>query len=569
MKIKKRHENHQTSNKVETSKAWARPDVLLASLAINLLALALPTVILQVYDRIIPNQAYSTFTLLICGMLVVVFLDSVLKIFRSKILSWEAARFDHKKSLKAMNKILDMNTTDFQKYPPGYYLDKMHALEQVQEFYSGQSLLLAMDFPFVLLFLALIYAIAGTLVFIPLTLLLLFIIVSFITGRKLRKALDTKSSMEDRRQNFVIETLQGIHTIKSMAMEPFMIRRYERLQEQSADSVYELAKINSMVSGIGATFSQLATISFVSIGSLFVINGQLSIGAIAAGTMLSSRAMQPGMKAMGLWTQFQGISLAYAKVQQLFNFANETSGTNKPKHGVKGELCLHNVSFQYDNHNRKLLDEVNLTINPGESIGISGSNGAGKSTTISLMSGYREPTEGYISLDGIPLDEWDIEYLREQVGIVPQRGILFEGTILENMTLYREGDTVEQALELAKLLGLEEIIARLPAGLDTQVGGAAVDTLSEGVRQKIIMVRSLVGHPKLILLDDANANFDIKNDNKLLTLLKKFKGDRTMVIVSHRPSFLRMCDRQYILKDGKFIEQTIEFPSTKKVSVNG
>ena len=258
---------------------------------------------------------------------------------------------------------------------------------------------------------------------------------------------------------------------------------------------------------------------------------------------------------MGLWTQFQGVSLAHDRVHELFSLPNEKTGSHKSDDGIKGEIEFSNVSFSYPN-NDILLSHVNLSIKAGESIGLTGSNGAGKSTTISLISSYLEPTEGTITLDGVPLNEWDLEYLREQIGIVPQKGILFEGTILENMTLYREGNAIEQALELAKLLGLEEIIARLPNGLDTQVGGAAVDTLSEGVRQKIIMVRSLVGHPKLILLDDANANFDIKNDNKLLKLLTSMKGKRTMIIVSHRPSFLRMCDRQFMLKNGQFIEVT-------------
>ena len=156
-------------------------------------------------------------------------------------------------------------------------------------------------------------------------------------------------------------------------------------------------------------------------------------------------------------------------------------------------------------------------------------------------------------MDGKDILEYDLEYLRSQVGIVPQKGILFEGTILENMTLYREGKAIDHAIELAQMLGLDEIISGLPDGLDTQVGGSAVDILSEGVRQKIIMVRSLVGHPSIMLFDDANANFDIKNDQLLLEMLKVLKGDRTMVIVSHRPSFLRLCDRQFQLREGRVV----------------
>ena len=542
------------STRFQAPRTWRRPVVLLCSLCINMLALALPMVILQIYDRIIPNQAVDTFLFLMIGLAVVVLMDTLLKIFRSLILGWEGARFDHRESLKAMNHILDADSIEFDSHSAGYYLDKMQALEQIQEFYSSQSVLLMMDFPFVVIFLVLIWIIAGPLIAIPIALLGLFVVVSFLTGRNLQRALETRMTMEDRRQNFIIEALRGVHTIKSMAMEPFMQRRYERLQSQSADSVYDLSRINSVVQGIGATFSQIAVVIFVGIGSLSVVDGDLTMGALAAGTMLSSRVLQPGLRAMGFWTQFQSVRLASKKIGQLFALAQERKDGYRSEEGLRGEITLQDVSFKYPGQERNLLESVNLRIGAGEAIGITGSNGSGKSTLINLMSGFLKPDRGRILLDGRDIQDYDLELLRSQIGIAPQKGILFEGTILDNLTLYREGEAADQAIELAQMLGLGEIIASLPEGLDTRVGGAAVDTLSEGVRQKIVLVRSLVGHPKIMLLDDANANFDIKNDNKFLRAVQNFKGDRTMVIVSHRPSFLRICDRQFALRDGRLIE---------------
>ncbi|HEB96899.1 MAG TPA: ATP-binding cassette domain-containing protein [Sedimenticola thiotaurini] len=529
---------------------WRRPSVLFASLAINLLALALPTVILQIYDRIIPNRALDTFSLLMIGMLGVIVLDTLLKIFRSIIMSWEGARFDHIESLRVMNRILDADPLEFDEKPAGYYLDRMQALEKVQEFYSGQSALLVLDFPFAVVFLALIWVITGPLILIPIGLLALFMIISVITGKNLHRALEERNRMEDRRQNFIIETLRGIHTIKSMAMEPFMLRRYERLQGQSASSVYELSRINSVVQGIGATFSQLAVVTFVAIGSLSVVAGDLSVGALAAGTMLSSRVLQPGLRAMGIWIQFQSIRLALDKVRGLHALKREESGDLRKKTGLKGEIELRRVNFRYPQQDAPLLRDITLHIRPGEAVGITGSNGSGKSTLIGLLSGFLHPDSGKVLLDGHDIREYDLEYLRSQIGIVPQQGILFEGTILENMTLYREGEAVDQAIELAGMLGLDRIIARLPDGLDTMIGGAAVDTLSEGVRQKIVMIRSLIGHPSIMLFDDANANFDITNDMRFLSVVRRFKGSRTLVVVSHRPSFLRLCDRCFLLADG-------------------
>ena len=539
---------------LKTPDTWRRPGVLISSLIINILALGMPVVILQVYDRIIPNQAMASFTLLMAGLVVVIIVDTILKVFRSMLLSWEGARFDHRESLHAMNHILDAESTAYSSKSTSFYLDKMHALEQIQEFYSSQSILLAMDLPFVFIFLALIWVIAGPLILIPLVLLGIFVIVSSRIGNHLHAALKQRSTMEERRQSFIVETLTGIHTIKSMAMESLMLRRYERLQKQSAESVSELAKINSTVEGMGATIAQLAVVCFASIGSIYVIDGTLTVGALAAGTMLSSRVLQPGLSAMKIWTQFQSVRLAHDKVAELYSIAEEKSGAIKPEKGIDGKIELKNITFKYPTQNENLLENISLTINAGDSISVTGNNGVGKSTLISLLSGFLHPCTGEITIDGENIFDYDIEFLRAQIGIVPQHGLLFEGTILENMTLYREGSAIDQAIQLSKILGLDEIITRLPSGLDTQVGGASVDTLSEGVRQKIIMVRSLVGHPKIMLFDDANANFDIKNDARLHDVIQEFKKEKTLVIISHRPSFLRLCNRHFTMKDKKLIE---------------
>lgn len=531
--------------------SWRKPEVIISSLAINLLALALPIVILQFYDRIIPTEAMDTFLVLMLGMLLVIVLDCILKTLRSAVLSWDSAKFDHVASLDAMDLILHSDTLNFDTKPAGYYIDKIQALEKIQEFYSGQSILLLIDLPFVLVYFILIVVIAGPLIGVPLGLLVLFCFISVIAGKKLHQALVEQSKMEDRKRNFVIEILQGIHTVKALAMESFMQRRYEKLQLQSAESVYELSRLNSIVQGIGATFSQLAIVSFVGFGSLYVVSGELTVGALAAGTMLTSRVLQPGLRAMAVWVQFQSVRLALQKVNELFALHREESGELSKNEQLEGNIELTDVCFKYPGKKTNLIDQLSLSIKPGEAVGITGRNGVGKSTLIDLMSGFLQPSEGLVEMDGEALTRFNAEYLRSQIGIIPQHGVLFEGTVLENMTLYREGEAIEQAIEISKVLGLNDIISKLPNGLDTYIGGASKDSLPEGVKQKIVMVRSLVGYPKVIFLDDANANFDLKNDQKLAEILTKLKGRRTMVVISHRPSFLRLCDRQLELKSGK------------------
>jgi ATP-binding cassette subfamily C protein LapB len=546
-------------------RGWLRPDVLAASLTINMFSLALPIVVLQVYDRIIPNQAHGSFAVLIVALLVTVAIDALLRILRSVILSWSGAKFEHRQSMRLLHRILSADTLTYESSPPGSYLDRFQNLDKIQEFYSGQSILLLVDLPFIPVFLILIWLIAGNMVLIPATLLLLFLSVSLVTGARVRTAMQERITMDERRQNFIIETLRGVHTIKSMAMEELMMRRHERLQAQSANSVYELARINSIAQGLGATFSQVATVCFVGIGSILVVGGDLTVGALAAGTMLSGRTLQPTLRAMGLWSSFQGARLARDQVERVLALPPESGRDRGRRPSLEVPIKLENVSFRYPGQQTDLIEALNLTVQPNEAIGIAGANGVGKSTLLALLMGFFHPREGRISFGRDDLRDIDPDYLHGRIGYMPQKGSLFEGTILENMTLFRGGHMIHDAVALTRELGLDEIIARLPDGLDTKVGSAAVDPLSEGARQAILMVRAMVGDPPVLFFDDANANFDLKNDTRLLKFIERRKGKRTIIIVSHRPSFLRLCDRQFVLRDRRL--QELQVPANRAVDL--
>ena len=539
---------------IDIPRNWLRLDVFLASFGVNLLAMAMPIVVLQSYDRIIPNQALDTFTILVIGIGGVILLEILLKVLRSVILAWSGARFEHSANMNVFSKVLYADSLAYNQHSQGYYLSRMQSVEDLQRFFSGQSMLLLLDLPFAFLFLGLIWFIGGELVLVPALLMVLFAVVAVVLGKKLEQALEVSHQTEQHRQNFLIESLNNIHTIKSMAMESLMMRRYERLQERSAEGVYSLAHINSVVQGVGSTFSQVAMVLVVAFGALIVLEGELSVGALAAVTMLTGRALQPGLKAMGLWTQLQSVRIARKQAQELSDLPAEQSGDYRPDEPPRGDVVVEDVWFRYPETEEWLLKGVSFDVQAGGAVAITGRNGVGKSTLLSLIAGLIKPEKGEIRIDDKPLPEYEAELLRHYVGFVPQHGTLYEGTILENMTLFRSGDVIEQALNLSRLLGLDEIVARLPDGLDTLVGGSAVDPLSEAVKQKILMVRSLVGDPRIMILDDANANFDLKNDAKLLNLLQRIRGSRTLIVVSYRPSFLRICDKAYELRDGELIQ---------------
>jgi len=266
--------------------------------------------------------------------------------------------------------------------------------------------------------------------------------------------------------------------------------------------------------------------------------------------MLAGRVLQPALKAMGLWTQLQSVRLARRKFEELLAMPSEAVEERSESVELRGGIELDNVHFRHPGSDVDLLDGVSLRVGPGEAVGITGSNGVGKSTLLDLIMGFVHPSDGRITFDGIDLRELDRSSVRAQIGLVPQKGALFGGTLLENMTLFREGDAIDQAISLATRLGLDETITRLPEGLDTLFGGGSIDNMSAGFRQRIIMVRALIGDIRIVLFDDANAAFDGKNDQRLLELLKDYRGSQTLIIVSHRPSILRLCDRIFELSEG-------------------
>ncbi len=555
-----------SARKHKIPSAWKRWDVLLASLIINMTTLALPIVILQVYDRILPNQATDTFTLLIFGLLVAAVLEAVLRVTRSAILAWKGVQYEHTEGIHALERIVHSDLVKFESNSIGNYLDKMEGLKKVREFYSGQTILMLVDLPFVLVFLSLIFVFSGAMVLIPITVIAIFVVISYFTGKELKAALEKRSSADQRRQDFLIETLQGVHTVKAMAMEALMLRRYERLQAQSAASVYQVSRINSVVSGLGATFSQIVMVSFVGIGSIYVVSGELTIGALAAGTMLSGRVLQPALKAMGLWTQMQAVHIAGEKVDGMLSLPLEALKEHSRPIALQGGIELKDVHFQHEGCDTELLSGISLDVKPGEAIGIIGANGVGKTTLVNLMMGFVNPTQGEVLLDGHNIKSLDGSSVRAQIALMPQQGTIYDGTILDNLTLFREGEAVDQAIKLAKMLGLTKAITKLPNGLDTHIGGANVDAIPAGVRQQIILVRSMISDPtygeiKIILFDDANSCLDFNNEARLHSLLQHNRKGRTLIIISHRPSLLAICDRHFELKQGVLINQNFKFNS--------
>lgn len=525
--------------------------VWLSSLAINILALGLPMVILQVYDRILPNEALGTFTLLLSGLGIVLVLDATLKIARAHVVGWAAAQFEHRTSTELVGRFLYASPSDIEKAPPGVHLDRLQAIDTLREFYGGQSRLLLVDLPFLFIFLGLIFIIGGPVVLVPLAMIGLLALVSLAAGRALKERQAQRAELDDRRYSFIIEALAGIQTIKSMAMEPQMQRRYERLQRTGAASAYKSIVLGNAVQTVGGVISNLTMVLIVSSGALLVINGTLSVGGLAACTLLGGRALQPLLKGMSVWTQMQSLDVARAQVAELLVMQPAPVREPEAIEGLKGNIAFRDVTFRYSADDAALLDKFSLIVKPGEMLALTGPEGDGKSTLLKLIMGEVTPEAGQVLIDTYEAAGEQRDDLALDIAYVPPAATLFKGTILQNLTMFREGDAIDRAREAARMIGLEEDIHRLPQGYDTEVSQGISDELPGGMMQRIIIARALGRGARVLLFDEANAGLDRKADAQLMDALIALKGSVTMIAVSHRPSLIKLADRVVSIHMGR------------------
>ncbi|MGI9415268.1 MAG: ATP-binding cassette domain-containing protein, partial [Hyphomicrobiales bacterium] len=302
---------------------------------------------------------------------------------------------------------------------------------------------------------------------------------------------------------------------------------------------------------VGNLFSNLAMISVVTVGAYLVVNGSLTMGALAACTLLSGRTIQPVLKGLGLWTQVQSVSVARARVAKLFELTQSEAGEAQRLDRIDGAITLSAVSFSYAPDEPLVLKDIDLSIAPGEMIGLCGGDGSGKSSIAKLIRGEYPPTSGEVLIDGYASSgEWRTA-LEEWISYVPQNASIFQGTILENIAMFRGGEAIDAAREAARLIGLEEDVHRLPLGYDMRLNEGITEELPVGIIQRIIIARALARKSKILVFDEGNSALDGGADRQLREGLQKLKGEKTVILVSQRPSLLRIADRTFELREGR------------------
>jgi ATP-binding cassette, subfamily C, bacterial LapB len=517
---------------------------------INILSLSLPIMMLQVYDRIIPHQAYGTLTMLLIGVLTALTLDAVLRIGRAYLAGWKAASQEHSAGCAAIDRFAQVDLTVFEQHSTGTHLQNMNALSRLREFYSGQALMALVDLPFVVLFFCLIGYLGGYLLLVPLCLLAAFVMTAYYAGDQLKETLELRRQEDDKKSSFIVSILVAMHTVKSLAMESLMMRRFEQFQSSSTQTSYQVAMATGNTTILSAAFGQLSLILTASFGILFVLNGSLSVGGLSACTLLAGRTIQPIQRVLGAWLRLQDLSVSRKQAAALFQLPVQLRTPNPVPH-VQGNVSLQNISFAYDADFPDVLNDISLDIQSGEVVAISGEKGGGKSTLLQLIAGTLTPTLGRVTLDEITPSHYGMADLVNVVGYLPQHGTIFRGTLMENIAGF-DADHLRmaQAKDAAAILGLDEIVNILPRGYETQLTDSQSDPVPPGVKQRIALTRILMHQPSVLLFDDADRALDKEGYNMLFQLMGRLKGKTTLVMVSHDMNLLSFADRFYRLDNG-------------------
>ena len=524
--------------------------IIAASLASSLLTLGLPIAVLQVYDRVIPNQSMSTLGILVITLFFVLVMDAILKTFRSQLLSWTAAKYEYQLGCSLTSALLNGRLDLLEHDGPGTQSRRLAAIDNLKGFYCGSAATAVFDLPLVVISLALVTLIGGWLVVVPIVLTSIFLLTGWLIGTHLHGVLSERNTSDDRRLNFLVELFSGIDSVKALVLEEQMRRRYERLLDGAGPLVYHAAKLTAVVRGMSDAFAQIMVVVVASTAAWFVIRGEMSLGEMAACTLLCGRTLQPTLQTLGLWSQYQTTRIARQQLAAGLSIPAQASGSVQPE--LKGAFELQGIGYLHPKTRTPIFDGLDLRVEPGEIVGIRGSDGSGKSSLVQILIGMVSPDSGEVAFDGIPLSEIDHRCLRGQIGVVGERAPLFNGTLMDNLTLFQGDDVAVDEAELLRLLGIEEAVARLAQGYSTRIQAGSTDA-SESLLQRIGIARALLNRPKILILDEANNSLDQEGDRHLSELLVKLKGRVTVLLITQRPSMLDVADRKLELASGKLL----------------
>ena len=528
--------------------------IALAALLINMLALAMPLFTMSVYDRVIPNGAIPSLIALSVGMGLAVVFDFVLRAVRSRMIDVTGKTMDVVLAANIFEHVMAVKLAQ-RPASVGILANQLRDFDSVREFFTSGSVVSATDLLFAVLFLAVLFTIAGPLAFIPLLMLPAMILVGFIMQRPLDRAMKRLQAESAARHGVLVESLAGLETVRATGAEARMQTAWERSVAATARSGEDVHFWSSLTLTSASAAQQITSLLLIIIGVFLILDGKLSVGALVAANMLAGRVLGPIAGIASIITRGTQTLSSLKSINRIMSLERERSPerTYVSRKISEGRISFENVSFAYPNAAGKALEKVSFKIEGGERIGIIGRVGSGKTTVGRLLLGFYEAQEGRILVDGVDSRQYDPSDLRTGIGFAMQDTDLFFGKLRDNIALGKPDATDEEVLAAARLSGVESFIAGHPMGYDMPIseGGRS---LSGGQKQAIGLARVLIRKPRVLFLDEPTAHFDIRSEGEFLERLKALRDERMTIIIStHRLSLLSMVDRLLLFDNGRLV----------------
>jgi subfamily B ATP-binding cassette protein HlyB/CyaB len=539
-------------------------EVLLVSFVLQLFALVTPLFFQVVMDKVLVHRGMTTLDVIAIGLLVVMIFEVVLSGIRSYVFAHTTSRIDVELGARLFRHLLNLPLAYFQARRVGDTVARVRELENIRQFLTGNAITLVLDLLFSVVFIGVMLVYSGWLTLVVVLSLPCYVIVSVGITPLLRARLHEKFNRGAENQAFLVETINGIDTVKAMAVEPQMIRRWDRQLAAYVAAGFRTATLGTLAHEGVSLIGKLVTVITMWLGARLVIEGSLSIGQLIAFNMLAGRVAQPVMRLAQLWTDFQQTGISVQRLGDILNTRTELaksdgeggqgarSGTTLPP--LAGRIEFDQVVFRYRPDAPEVLRGIDLAIQAGEVIGIVGRSGSGKSTLAKLAQRLYVPERGRVLVDGIDLATADSSSLRRQIGVVLQENMLFNRSIRDNIALADPGLPIEAVMAAARLAGAHDFILELTEGYDTLVGEHG-STLSGGQRQRIAIARALIGNPRILIFDEATSALDYESERIIQDNMKAICRGRTVIVIAHRLSAVRDANRIVVLDRGQIVEQ--------------
>jgi len=527
--------------------------VILSSVFIQIFALITPLFIQIIVDKVLPHFAMSTLHVVTIAFLIIIVFDGIFNYMRNYLLYHTANRIDAGLGAKVYRHLLYLPFRYFETRKVGNIIARIRELENLRQFMTNISLTVLLDTAFSVIFILIMLIYSVTLTLIVLIFIGILALVSFLSTPIVRQHLDEKFQKGAQMQAFLVESITGIHTVKSVAVEGGMIKNWENHLGEYIFSSFKLSNLANKVFTLSQTLQKLMILAVIYFGVTQVFENKMTIGQLIAFQMFAFQLTVPILRLVHMWQDFQQARLPLERLGDIINTPSEVEGASLKLANLKGEIVFKDVSFRYYSDDPYVLKNVGFKIYPGQLIGIVGRSGSGKSTTAKLIQRLYLPTEGSIYIDGVDIKQLSPSFLRSRIGVVPQESFLFSGTVRENIAIAKPGASMEEIVKAAILAGAHEFIQEMPLGYDTLIeeGGRS---LSGGQRQRIAIARALILNPGILIFDEATSALDYESERIILDSIRRLKGTRTIIFISHRLSFMRECDMVIVLDKGDIVE---------------